>query len=82
MEQEVAEEAMQARLDNTSALINKLELVQSERLSQEPPPHLSHIPGPSSAELNLAALVTDSLVDISARLVPVCLFFWRDYSGG
>lgn len=65
-----AEEVVQTRLDETSAMIQKLQRVQSDRLSQPPPPHLSHIPGPSEAELDLAERVTDSLAEMSKRLPP------------
>lgn len=61
---------MQGRLDDTCNLIQKLHKVQNERLSQPPPPHLAHIPGPSETEIDLADKVTDNLSEMSKRLPP------------
>ena len=52
-EQRAAEEAMQLRLDHTSALLQKLQQVQSDRLSLTPPAHLSHVAQPSDSEVQL-----------------------------
>lgn len=56
-EQRAAEEAMQVRLDQTSALLQKLQQVQSDRLSLTPPTHLSHVVQPSDSEVQLGKLV-------------------------
>lgn len=56
-EQRAAEEAMQVRLDQTSALLQKLQQVQSDRLSLTPPTHLSHVVQPSDSEVQLGELV-------------------------
>lgn len=61
---------MQSRLDDTSILIQKLNKVQNERLSQPPPAHLAHILGPSEIEIDLAERVTDNLSEMSKRLPP------------
>ncbi|KAL0279326.1 UNVERIFIED_CONTAM: hypothetical protein PYX00_000917 [Menopon gallinae] len=66
----LAEEAVQNRLDDTSNLIQKLQRVQNDRLSQPPPPHLAHIPGPTEVEIDLADRVTDNLAEMSKRLPP------------
>jgi hypothetical protein len=55
-EQRAAEEAMQVRLDQTSALLQKLQQVQSDRLSLTPPTHLSHVVQPSDSEVQLGKL--------------------------
>jgi hypothetical protein len=44
---------MQIRLDQTSALLQKLQQVQSDRLSLTPPTHLSHVVQPSDGEVQL-----------------------------
>jgi hypothetical protein len=56
-EQRVAEEAMQVRLDQTSVLLQKLQQVQSDRLSLTPPAHLSHVAQPSDGEVQLGKCV-------------------------
>lgn len=48
---------MQVRLDQTSALLQKLQQVQSDRLSLTPPTHLSHVVQPSDSEVQLGKLV-------------------------
>jgi hypothetical protein len=48
---------MQVRLDQTSALLQKLQQVQSDRLSLTPPTHLSHVVQPSDSEVQLGELV-------------------------
>ncbi|KAK6624509.1 hypothetical protein RUM44_011368 [Polyplax serrata] len=69
-DQPVGDEALQSRLDDTSILIQKLNKVQNERLSQPPPAHLAHILGPSEIEIDLAERVTDNLSEMSKRLPP------------
>lgn len=66
----MAEEAVQSRLDDTSTLIQKLQRVQNDRLSQPLPAHLAHIPGPNEVEIDLAERVTDNLAEMSKRLPP------------
>lgn len=56
-EQRAAEEAMQVRLEQTSVLLQKLQQVQSDRLSLTPPAHLSHVSQPSDSEVQLGELV-------------------------
>lgn len=56
-EQRAAEEAMQVRLDQTSVLLQKLQQVQSDRLSLTPPAHLSHVAQPSDSEIQLGKFV-------------------------
>lgn len=60
---------VQAKLDSTSHLLEKLQQVQNERLSAPQPSHLSQISHPSDTELNLAEKIIDSLTDM-AKLAP------------
>lgn len=70
-EHRAAEEAMQLRLDQTSALLQKLQQVQSDRLSLTPPAHLSHVAQPSDSEVQLAEKITESLKDMAKKVDPV-----------
>ena len=70
-EQRAAEEAMQVRLDQTSALLQKLQQVQSDRLSLTPPAHLSHVVQPSDSEVQLGKLV--NVIFFLPRLVRIML---------
>ncbi|XP_069681594.1 bromodomain-containing protein 7-like isoform X2 [Periplaneta americana] len=72
-EQRAAEEAMQVRLDQTSALLQKLQQVQSDRLSLTPPAHLSHVAQPSDSEVQLAEKITESLKDMAKKVDPVII---------
>jgi hypothetical protein len=56
-EQRATEEAMQVRLEQTSVLLQKLQQVQSDRLSLTPPAHLSHVSQPSDSEIQLGEFV-------------------------
>lgn len=72
-EQRAAEEAMQVRLDQTSVLLQKLQQVQSDRLSLTPPAHLSHVAQPSDSEVQLAEKITESLKDMAKKVDPVVI---------
>ncbi|XP_074644692.1 bromodomain-containing protein 7-like [Tubulanus polymorphus] len=70
MRQENKTEVVQKKLDETSGFIKDLERVQNERLSRQPPPHLSYIPGPSPTEIQLAEKVTKGLTDLTKQVKP------------
>jgi hypothetical protein len=73
-EQRVAEEAMQVRLDQTSVLLQKLQQVQSDRLSLTPPAHLSHVAQPSDSEVQLGKFVNKVvLIQICINSLRLCL---------
>ncbi|XP_073996393.1 bromodomain containing 7/9 isoform X1 [Rhodnius prolixus] len=61
---------VQEKLEQTSVLLEKLQQVQSDRLSAPPPPHLSHILQPSDTELNLAEKITESLTELAKQVPP------------
>lgn len=63
-------EELQLRLDNCSQMLDRLNKVQQQRLSQTLPSHLSLIVGPNDEEVQLAQTVTDQLADISKRVQP------------
>ncbi|XP_063225828.1 bromodomain-containing protein 7 isoform X2 [Bacillus rossius redtenbacheri] len=69
-EQKAAEDAMQAGLDHTSSLLQKLQQVQNDRLSLPPPAHLAHVPQPSENEVQLAEKITESLKDMAKKVPP------------
>uniref|UniRef100_A0A1B6GUL2 Bromo domain-containing protein n=2 Tax=Cuerna arida TaxID=1464854 RepID=A0A1B6GUL2_9HEMI len=64
------ETAMQERLDQTTALLEKLQQVQNDRLSAPPPQHLGNIMQPSDTELNLAEKITESLTQLAKQVPP------------
>jgi hypothetical protein len=47
---------VQEKLDQTATLINDLQQTQNERLSQNIPPHISQVPGPSEKEIQLGKI--------------------------
>lgn len=61
---------LQNRLDDTSQLLNNLQQVQHERLSAQPPAHLTSIPKPKDNEVTLAEKITENLTEISKKLPP------------
>ncbi|KAK7871043.1 hypothetical protein R5R35_014104 [Gryllus longicercus] len=70
-ENRAAAQAMQVQLDHTSNLLQKLQQVQSDRLSMAPPPHLSQVALPSDGELQLAEKITDNLKDMAKKVNPI-----------
>nr|CAD7413952.1 unnamed protein product [Timema poppensis] len=69
-EQKASEEAVQAGLDHTSNLLQKLQQVQNDRLSMVPPPHLAHVVQPSDNEVHLAEKITENLKDMAKKVSP------------
>lgn len=61
---------LQQRLVSMSQLLEKLQKVQNQRLSQPLPQHLSQLPQPSEEETALASSITDNLTDIAKRVNP------------
>ncbi|KAJ9580096.1 hypothetical protein L9F63_004238 [Diploptera punctata] len=72
-EHKAAEEAMQIQLDQNSVLLQKLQQVQSDRLSLTPPAHLSHVSQPSDNEVQLAGKITESLKDMVKKVDPLVI---------
>ncbi|KAH9502628.1 Bromodomain containing protein 7 [Bulinus truncatus] len=76
--QKAAEEAEQAslkdpvqhKLNETAAMLSELSQTQNERLSQDPPPHLSFISPPSDKEADLADKVTSNLMTMTKHVHP------------
>lgn len=58
------------QLHTNSNLIERLQQVQTERLSQPLPQHLSHITHPNADEIELAAQITSNLTEMAKRLPP------------
>ncbi|XP_066906465.1 bromodomain-containing protein 7 [Halyomorpha halys] len=61
---------VQEKLEHTTALLEKLQQVQNDRLSAAPPPHLSQILPPSETELHLAEKITESLTELAKQVPP------------
>ncbi|KAK3611451.1 hypothetical protein CHS0354_027176 [Potamilus streckersoni] len=61
---------MQDKLDHTASLLNELQESQHQRLSQKPPLHLAHVPGPSDKEMQLAGQVTKELTNLVKTVTP------------
>ncbi|XP_063439065.1 bromodomain-containing protein 7-like [Mytilus trossulus] len=61
---------VQEKLDQTATLINDLQQTQSERLSQNLPPHITQVPGPSEKEIQLAQKVTKELKELAREAQP------------
>ncbi|XP_076449802.1 bromodomain-containing protein 7-like isoform X2 [Babylonia areolata] len=61
---------IQSQLNRTAEMIEDLQQAQNSRLSQNPPAHLSHLPGPSDREMELASKVTEGLVSLSRTAAP------------
>lgn len=53
-----------------STLINRLHILQQDRLSAPLPSHLSHVQRPESGELQLADQITTNFTDIAKKLPP------------
>lgn len=70
VEKQFRKDPIQKKLDETTNLLQDLAKVQTARLSNKPPAHLAHIPGPSNEELQLAAKVTESLTELSKKATP------------
>lgn len=64
------ENAMQERLDQTTVLLEKLQQVQSDRLSSTPPSHLANVMQPTDTELHLAEKITESLTELAKQVPP------------
>lgn len=61
------------QLEANAALIERLHQVQTERLSQPLPAHLSNVTRPGAPELELANQLTNSLTAVAKQLTPVAL---------
>lgn len=61
---------LQEQLMNNSTLIERLQQVQTERLSQTLPQHLAHVARPSSDEIELAHQLTSNLTEMAKQLPP------------
>lgn len=61
---------LQEQLLNNSTLIERLQQVQTERLSQPLPAHLSHVAHPNSDEIQLAVQITSNLTEMAKQLPP------------
>uniref|UniRef100_A0A0K8SQJ5 Bromo domain-containing protein n=1 Tax=Lygus hesperus TaxID=30085 RepID=A0A0K8SQJ5_LYGHE len=64
---------VQDKLEHTTALIEKLQQVQNDRLSSPAPTHLGHILPPSETEINLAEKITESLTELAKQVPPGAL---------
>lgn len=61
---------LQEQLLNNSTLIERLQQVQTERLSQPLPQHLAHVARPNVDEIQLAAEITANLTEMAKQLPP------------
>lgn len=61
---------MQEHLSNNLTLIEKLRVIQNERLSQPLPSHLALVPPPSQEETQTAQQLTQQLSDLAKKLPP------------
>lgn len=61
---------LQEQLQNNSTLIERLQQVQTERLSQPLPQHLAHVARPNSDEIELAVQITSNLTEMAKQLPP------------
>lgn len=61
---------LQEQLLNNSTLIERLQQVQTERLSQPLPQHLAHVAKPSNDEIELAHQLTSNLTEMAKQLPP------------
>lgn len=62
--------SIQGKLENNSELIDQLNRVQNERLSQNLPAHLAHIAHPNEDELDLATQITTNIKEMVKDLPP------------
>lgn len=63
----------QAQLNHTGGLLENLQQVQSDRLSNAPPTHLSQVLQPSITEQALAEKITENLSDLAKRVPPAAV---------
>lgn len=61
---------LQEQLLTNSTLIERLQQVQTERLSQPLPQHLAHVARPNVDEIQLAAEITANLTEMAKQLPP------------
>lgn len=61
---------LQEQLQSNSTLIERLQQVQTERLSQPLPQHLAHVARPSNDEIELAHQLTSNLTEMAKQLQP------------
>ncbi|KAJ6649285.1 Bromodomain-containing protein 7 [Pseudolycoriella hygida] len=61
---------LQEQLLTNSNLIERLQQVQTERLSQPLPQHLAHVARPNVDEIQLAAEITANLTEMAKQLPP------------
>lgn len=66
-------EDVQAKLDNTTSLIEQLHQTQNDRLSAPLPQHLSLIARPNSQEVELANQITSNITNIAKSLAPCAI---------
>uniref|UniRef100_A0A2C9JIK7 Bromo domain-containing protein n=1 Tax=Biomphalaria glabrata TaxID=6526 RepID=A0A2C9JIK7_BIOGL len=69
-EQTSVKDPVQHKLNETAAMLSELSQTQNERLSQDPPPHLSLISPPSDKEADLADKVTSNLMTMTKHVQP------------
>lgn len=62
--------SLQSELDDTTQLLSRLHQTQHDRLSAQPPAHLSNIPKAPETEINLADKITENLTEIAKKLPP------------
>ncbi|XP_046619908.1 bromodomain-containing protein 7 [Neodiprion virginianus] len=62
--------ALQSELDDTTQLLGRLRQVQHDRLSAQPPAHLSNVPKAQETETSLAEKITENLTEIAKKLPP------------
>ncbi len=58
------------QLEETAQLIDDLQKVQNERLSQPSLPYPPYAPQPNEVEMGLASRITDNLTDMAKQLTP------------
>lgn len=61
---------LQGKLQDNSALLERLNQVQHDRLSQPLPSHLANIAHPNEDEIELATQITNNLTDLAKQLPP------------
>lgn len=61
---------LQNKLQTNSALIERLNEVQNQRLSQNLPTHLAHVAHPNEDEVDLATQITTNLTEMAKQLPP------------
>lgn len=62
--------SLQGKLENNTQLIERLNQVQNDRLTQNLPVHLANVAHPNEDELDLANQITTNLKEISKELPP------------